>query len=308
MGASRCQGVTEMPESLADLLAYPLLWRILLNSAVIAGLASWLGVQVLSRGIVFLGLAVAQGAVAGMAMGFWLVATLVWLREFPLNYPLVGSLLFVLGTVLALGSGRLHIMEGGEEGKVAILYITFLALAALFLVVNPRGEGRMLRIFYGNVLTIDATESVVLWAAASILVGVQIFRWKGFLWLSSDPLIAPAFGLAYRRYNLLFFLILGAGMVILLHFAGLVVPLALMIVPAFTAFHTATGMKRVMAVAIALAVLPVLGAVAAGVAFTPDYPLGTIIAVSTMGCSLLFYAAVKGFSLIGTGPVVGPTN
>ena len=57
-----------------------------------------------------------------------------------------------------------------------------------------------------------------------------------------------------------------------------------------------------------LAGLTVWGAVAAGVAFTPDYPLGPIIAVSTMGCSLLVYAAVRGFSLIGNGPVAGPTN
>ena len=98
-----------MAESLANLLDYPLLWRILLNSAVIAALASWLGVQVMSRGIVFLGLTVAQGAIAGMAMGFWLAATVVWLRGFPLNYPLRGVLLFVLGTVLVLGCGVLHV-------------------------------------------------------------------------------------------------------------------------------------------------------------------------------------------------------
>ena len=131
--------MTALHEALSNLGDFPILWRVLLNSAVIAILAAWLGVQILSRGIVFLGLAVAQGAVAGMTLAFWL--------RF---HSLIGALLFVLGTVLTLGSGRVRVKEEGEEGKVAILYVTFLALAVLFLVFNPRGEGRMLRIFYGN--------------------------------------------------------------------------------------------------------------------------------------------------------------
>lgn len=273
-------------DAIANLVEYPYLWRVLLNSAVIALVAAWLGVQVLSRGIVFLGLAVAQGAVAGMTLAFWL--------RF---HSLLGSLLFVLGTVAALGTGRPRSRGGGEESKVAILYVTFLALGALFLVVNPRGEGRMLRIFYGNVITINTLESWVLWGVAALLIGIQAYRWKGFLWLCADPLTAPAFGLSYLRYNLLFYLLLGAGLVMLLHFAGLVVPLALMVAPAFTAFHTVTGMKRVMAVALGLAVVPMLLGVMTGLALTPDYPLGTMITVFVLGSCLLFYGVAKGAAM-----------
>ncbi|MCZ6748426.1 MAG: metal ABC transporter permease [SAR324 cluster bacterium] len=271
-----------LQEGLDNLIGYPMLWRVLLNSAVIALIAAWLGVQILARGIVFLGLTIAQGAAAGMTLAFWL--------RF---YSLLGSVAFVLATALTLGSPRFHQREGAEEGKIAVLYTTFLALGALFLVLNPHGEGRMLRIFYGNVLTIDLTESVVLWAAAAGLVGFQLWRWKGFLWLSADPRTAAAFGVPFRPYNLMFFILLGLGLALLLHFAGLVVPLALMIVPAYTAFHAVTGMKRVMGVALALAVVPMLLAVMAGLAFAPDYPLGSMIAIGTLALSLAFYLAIK---------------
>ena len=269
-----------MSEALTNLAEYPMLWRVLLNAAVIAAISSWLGVQILARGIVFLGLTVAQGAAAGMTLAFWLGF-----------YSLLGSLAFVAGTVFALASQRFQTREGHEEGKIAILYTVFLALAGLFLVLNPRGEGRMQYIFYGNVLTIDTLESLVLWGGGALLFGVQAWRWKGFLWLAADPRTASAFGVPFRRYNLAFFLLLGAGLAVLLHFAGLVVPLALMIVPAYTAFHTVTGMRHVVWTALSLAVIPAVFAVAAGIAFAPNYPLGSMIAMATLAASLMFFAA-----------------
>ena len=123
-------------DALTNLIEFPMLWRVLLNSGLIAAIAAWLGVQILSRGIVFLGLAVAQGAAAGVTLALWL--------HF---YPLLGSLWVFLGTSTALGSPRFRTKEGHEEGQIAILYVVFLALGALFLALNPHGEGRMLQVF-----------------------------------------------------------------------------------------------------------------------------------------------------------------
>jgi len=269
-------------DPLFNLIEFPLLWRVMLNSGLIAAIAAWLGVQILSRGIVFMGLAVAQGAAAGVTFALWL--------RF---YPLLGSLGFVLGTSAALGSPRFRMKEGHEEGQIAILYVVFLALGALFLALNPHGEGRMLQVFYGNVLTIDAAESLFLWAVAAGLIGFQTWRWKAFLWLATDPRTAEAFGVPFRRYNFAFFLLLGAGLGLLLHMAGLVVPLALMIVPAYTAFHTVTGVRAVLAVSLLLAVGPAEIAVLAGIAFTPDYPLGSMIAIASLTGSALFFAVSR---------------
>jgi len=269
-------------DALQNLIEYPMLWRVLLNSALIAAVAAWLGVQILARGIVFLGLTVAQGAAAGMTLAFWIGI-----------HSLAGSLLFVVGAVAALAGGRFQLGEGHEEGKIAILYTVFLALGALFLVLNPHAEGRMQYIFYGNVLTISRGETGILWAAAALLFGVQSWRWKGFLWLAADPRTASAFGVPFRRYNLLFFTMLGGGLAVLLHFAGLVVPLALMIVPAYTAFNTVTGVRPVLIVALGLAIVPTVLAVAAGIAFAPNLPLGSMIAIGTLAASLLFFAAQR---------------
>jgi ABC-type Mn2+/Zn2+ transport system permease subunit len=282
-------------EALVNLVEYPLLWRVLLNAAAIAAIAAWLGVQILARGIVFLGLAVAQGAAAGMTLAFWIGL-----------YPLLGSLLLVGGTVVALASPRFQLQEGHEEGKIAILYTIFLALAGLFLVLNPRGEGRMQYLFYGNVLTIATFETLTLWSGAALLLGLQTWRWKAFLWLAADPRTAPAFGVPFRRFNVVFFLMLGAGLALSLHFAGLVVPLALMIVPAYTAFHTVTGLRAVLVVSLSLAILPTVLAVAAGIAFAPNYPVGSMIAIATLAASLAFFAAHR-LAHLWTQPAGGGT-
>jgi zinc/manganese transport system permease protein len=269
-------------DAFLNVIEFPLLWRVLLNSGLIAAIAAWLGVQILSRGIVFLGLAVAQGAAAGVTMALWLGF-----------YPLLGSLGFVLGTSTALGSPRFRMKEGHEEGQIAILYVVFLALGALFLALNPHGEGRMLQVFYGNVLTIDGGESAFLWIVAAVLIGFQGWHWKAFLWLATDPRTASAFGVPFRLYNLLFFLGLGVGLGLLLHMAGLVVPLALMIVPAYTAFHTVTGVRAVLIVSQLLAIVPTLLAVLAGIAFTPDYPLGSMIAIAALSGSVVFFVGYR---------------
>jgi ABC-type Mn2+/Zn2+ transport system permease subunit len=67
--------------------------------------------------------------------------------------------------------------------------------------------------------------------------------------------------------------------------------MALMIVPAYTAFHTVTGLRPVLLVPLGLAVVPTVLAVAAGIAFAPNYPVGSMIAIATLAASLVFFAA-----------------
>jgi zinc transport system permease protein len=244
-------------------------------------MCSLVGVYVVLRRVVFLALALAQIASAGLALAL----LLGWS---PLPTALAASLGGAVAFSQIAGRGRAPV-----EGVLGASYVLAAALAVVFIAKNPVGEARALSVLFGNILSVPAPElaALAIVSVAVVLVHLQ-FR-KEFVFVSFDYETAAAQGLNARGWNLLLYLTLGVAIAFAIRSAGLLVTFALLVLPGLGARLLTVGMTAMFRTAIGLGTLAVpIGLTAA---FALDLPTGATIA---LGVALLFGLALGASSAV----------
>jgi ABC-type Mn2+/Zn2+ transport system permease subunit len=258
-----------------DLLGQSFFLNAVLGGTLVGLICSFMGVYVLLRRVVFLGIALAQLASAGVALAL----LLGW-------HPLVTALSVTLGGALAFSQIRWRGRAPVEAGLGAS-YVLAAALGTVFIAKNPVGEARALSALFGNILAIPALE---LAALAIVAIGVLVvhlqFR-KEFAFVSFDYETAAAHGVNARLWELLLYLTLGVAIAFAIRSAGVLVTFALLVVPALGARLLARSLGAMFSWATGLGTLSVPIGLAA--AFALDLPTGATI---TLTVALIIAAVV----------------
>src|SRR2546425_5431210 len=179
-------------ETLIDLLRAVLDPHFLLRNSVymslLVGLACPLvGVYLILRRLVFMGVALPQVSSCGIAFAFALHAwgIVPHFEDSEHTLAFAGSSIFTLTTILALSimqrRGRTFI-----EGAIGMVYVLAGAWSILLLVKNPYGEHGLLDRLKGEIIAIPNSD--LLWTAAAfgaVVVLFFVFR-KEFLLVSFD--------------------------------------------------------------------------------------------------------------------------
>jgi len=239
----------------------------LVGSLIVGAICAYLGVYVVLRRIVFVGAALAQVSSAGVGLAL----LTGW-------NPFVSSIVLTLGGVAAF-SIKSKDRRTTQESMIGIGYAVASAVAVLFVAKSAQGEGHMLDVLSGNILTIQPSE--IWWMAGVSVVAVvlhTLFQ-KQLLYSAFDPETAQSSGIRSGLWDLLFFLILGIVIAFGIKLAGTLLVFAFLVLPAVTALLLTQRLGRIYAVAICSALLAVVIGLYASVRF--DVPSGpTIAAVS----------------------------
>lgn len=155
---------------------------LLVLAASIAALAP-LGVQVLARGVVFIDLAVAQGAAAAA----------LWTSALIDHPPVITTHLAAAGgglTVALLVAGLVRVRPAQREALIGLVYVIGAAAAALGARFDPHGRDRLAQLLAADVLWADAAQAAVLGVLAlgtwTLHARMPAARW-------TDRLFYPAF-------------------------------------------------------------------------------------------------------------------
>lgn len=198
---------------MADALA--LLWLPFLVAVCLVAIHTYFGIQVLTRNIVFVDLALAQIAALGATVAFML------------GHPAQGtasygySIAFTLGAALLLAFSRQWAGRISQEALIGVIYVV--AAAAAFLLVDkaPQGAEHIKQILTGSILTVGVDDLVaitVLYAAIGIVHALVRRRMPGDSW-SWDFFFYATFGVVVTSSVAL------AG--VLLVFSFLIIPAAI---------------------------------------------------------------------------------
>lgn len=264
-----------------DLIAQSYFQSALIAGALVGAMCSLVGVYVVLRRVVFLALALAQIASAGLALAL----LLGWS---PLPTALAASLAGAVAFSQIAGRGRAPV-----EGVLGASYVLAAALAIVFIAKNPVGEARALGVLFGNILSVPAPELAALAAVSVTVVLVHLQFRKEFVFVSFDYETAAAQGLNARGWNLLLYLTLGVAIAFAIRSAGLLVTFALLVLPGLGARLLTVGITAMFGASVALGTLAVpIGLTAA---FALDLPTGATIA---LGVALLFGLALGASSAV----------
>jgi zinc/manganese transport system permease protein len=243
-----------------------ILWPAFAAGLLVTATHAPLGMQVLSRGIVFIDLAVAQ--IAGL--GVVLADTM--------GYPPHGAVV----QAAALGAALAAALFFGwterrwpqvQEAVIGVAFVVAANAAILLLAANPRGAEQLQDLLAGQILWVNA--AVLPWVA-----------------LVTAGILAAWFGLGARLGRTGFYLLFACAVTVSVQLVGLYLVFATLIVPALATRNFARGR---------LAVCYALGALgyAAGLAgsLASDLPAGPLVvcAMTVLGAAV-FLNRLKGSS------------
>jgi ABC-type Mn2+/Zn2+ transport system permease subunit len=221
-----------------------LLRHALYASLVIGFVCPLVGVYLVLRRLVFLGVALPQISAAGIAFAFFLHTLGFHLyphQEEEQLMALTGSVLFAVAALVVLVTlerrGR-----GMVEGRVGATYAAAAAASILFVAANPYGESTLLSLLRGEVLGLTLSQ---FWATIGVYGGIaagMLLLQKEFTFVSFDREMAITLGKNVAAWDLGLYLIIGLAIAFGVMTVGPLLVFGFLVVPPLAARRITRGM------------------------------------------------------------------
>jgi len=251
---------------------------------ILTGIHCYLGLHIVSRGVIFVDLALAQVAALGgtvaLLAGYELGSTETYLIS--LGFTFFGAAVFALG--------RMREESVPQEAIIGIVYAVSSAAAILVLDTAPHGEEAIKAMLVGSILFVTWPQIVKI-SVIYLAVGVLHFLLrKRFLLISMDPGLARQKGLRIRFWDFIFYMTFGFVVTSSVRVAGVLLVFSYLVVPAVCAmfFVRSVSSRLVMGWGIGFAA-SVLGLCTSA---KWDLPTGASV-VTVFGATLILCAATR---------------
>lgn len=241
----------------------------LFGSILVGLVCSFIGVYVISKRIVFVGAALTQVSMMGLAFAF--------LPFIHIN-PFLTSLVL---TLLAVGFLS-RVIEKKILPADAILGLTFvsaIAMRILFLQKSQAVEtAEIENLLRGDVLFVTAEKFYIILFTATVILITHLIFYRKFVFISLDPETAAAQGFNVKFWDVLLYLTIGITIAVATQVAGDLFVFGFLIIPASLSLLIFKKVRTIfLGSAIIGILLPVFGLF---LAFKFDFPVGpTTIAV-----------------------------
>jgi zinc/manganese transport system permease protein len=194
-------------------------------SILMAGMLGYFGNHILSRGIIFIDIALAQIAALGTMLGL-----LLGFAEGSGSVQIV-SLIFTLVIISIFALTKFEKQRIPQEAIIGIIYGLGLGLAMLLAERIPGGSNYITKTITGNILWVtwgQVLSSFLLFAAIGI---IHIFFGKYFLRISNSPKDLPYSINKVRMFELIFYITFGIVIVKAVPIGGIFLIFILLIAP-----------------------------------------------------------------------------
>ncbi|MFZ5535887.1 MAG: metal ABC transporter permease [Pseudomonadota bacterium] len=250
-----------------DFLGYALL-----GGVGVALLAGPLGCFVVWRRMAYFGETLAHSAFLGVGLGLLLHLE-----------PMIG--VSAVGAVIAIVLARRHPAEGlAEDTLLGLLAHASLALGLVVLAFMEEVRVDLFAYLFGDILALRPQE--LLWIAVADLLGLALLArlWQGLLSLTVHEELAAVEGRRVLALRLAFMLLLAGFVAVAMKLVGILLTVAMLIIPAAAARRLArTPVQMALGAAGIGALAVALGLVAS---LHYDTPAGPSIVVAAAGVFL----------------------
>lgn len=265
---------------------YGALYRDPILAATLAGLTlGLLGVYVVSRRIVFVSAALSQTSALGVTLGFFLSS----------YFGLTGLLGDALPpfSALALSAVVVTMLVGfGERptlSRDAVLGMAFIIPTALVLLIGPYITQELHEIeavLHGSAVLVRKLDLYAIAAATLLILTAQLTAFRGFIFVSLDPIVARSQGLPTRALDAVLFGSIALMTGLATRALGALPTFALTILPAIGALSLNFGLRWIFIISATGGALS--GALGYLLALSTDWSVGASQAlVATLFAALL---------------------
>ncbi|MDO4643855.1 MAG: metal ABC transporter permease [Cardiobacteriaceae bacterium] len=234
-----------------------------LCSLVTATAAAPIGALIGWRRLVYFGEALSHSSLLGIALALW----------FGLP-PVIGIWSITLLLVLLL----YLIQKSGRDNPSNILgSLSHIALALGVLLISAMENIRtdLMSYLFGDILATDAYDLIIIIIVAAITLFILKYLWQPLILMTISPAIAKTESKKTGSYDLIFLLLIGLFIGTTVQYFGLLLVIALLIIPANTANRLAhTPEHSVLIAAVIATIATTCGTI---LAWTADLPVSPAI-------------------------------
>lgn len=262
-------------DTLREVLAPDFLLRNSVYTSLLVGAACPLvGVYLVLRRLIFMGVALPQISSCGIAAAF---ALHTWhiiphLEESTENtLAFVGSTAFTLAAILVLSllerRGR-----GLVEGRLGTVYVLAGAWSILLLVKNPFGEHGLLDRLKGEIIAVSNSDLALTAVTFGIVLLALFFFQKEFMLVSFDRDLATSLKKNVLGWDTLLFLLIGLTISMSVLSVGPLVTFGFLLLPSLIAHLLANSIRQLAVLAASIGLVSALTGFC--LAYRYDLPVG----------------------------------
>ncbi|MBL3687180.1 metal ABC transporter permease [Leucobacter zeae] len=269
---------------LLEPLQYEFMVRALATTVVAAVLCAVLSCWLVLIGWSLMGDAVSHAVLPGVVLAYVVGAPFA-----------LGALVFGFLAVALIGGIR-HTTRVKEDAAIGIVFTTLFALGLVLISVTP-SQTDLNHIIFGNILGVSTGDLVQIGVLAVVAFSVLMVKRRDLTLYAFDPTHARAIGLSPRLLGALLLGVLALTAVVALQVVGVILVVAMLIIPGATAQLLTDRFGRMLVIA------PLLSAACSVVGIVASYWLdaasGGLVVVAQGAAFLLVYLFAPRQGLIG---------
>jgi ABC-type Mn2+/Zn2+ transport system permease subunit len=250
----------KMSEPIIEIFKIPFMQHALITGLLIGIMCSYLGVYIVLRRIVFVGVSLAQISSSGFAIG-------VLIGIEPMIAMLALTIFCVLIFALNLQSKTIP-----QDSFLALGYVIASAATILLLTKHPQGDADLMSLLFGNILTITTGHIYLLSGLLIVLAFIYLLFQKEFLFIAFDAETAETLGYNPKVWNMIFYITIGVLISLSVRSAGILLIFGFLVIPPVIAILLFNRIRWLFIISVSIAIIVV--PIGLYLSFTLDVPSG----------------------------------
>ncbi|MGW0752810.1 metal ABC transporter permease [Streptomyces sp. NPDC002587] len=259
-----------------DLLDYAFMQRALIAAALVGITAPAIGTYLVQRRQALMGDGLGHVAMTGVALGFVLHTSPVWMA----------TLVAVVGAV----GMELIRSRGRTSGDVALAMLFYGGLAGGVMIINIGGgsTASLLGSMFGSITTVAAEDVTAMALLAAFVLAVTIGLRRQLFAVCQDEEFARVTGLPVRALNLLIAVTAAVTVTVAMRIVGLLLVSAMLVIPVAAAQRLTRSFATTLGLAIAISLTVSVTGTAA--TYYINVPSGATIVLLAIGVFMVLTA------------------
>jgi ABC-type Mn2+/Zn2+ transport system permease subunit len=261
-----------------EALKEPFIRTALLAGLITSCLCAYLGVFVILRRVVFVGIVLSEAAALGVALGLFIGVN-----------PSASAFILTFTAILLLSIpfAEKHISKDTLLGST---YCICAAVSVILIARNPLAETKGVNLISGSLLYANWSDIKSLAIMASIIAVIHLVSFREFIFVSFDRETALTTGLKANLSEFLLYLTFGMAISWSMKICGVVFVFASLVMPAMAGLLIAKTMSGIFILSILLAAFSTVSGV--WLSYEWDLPTGASV-VTVFGVILIISVMVK---------------
>jgi zinc transport system permease protein len=248
----------------------------LLGGIITAFACAWVGIFLILRKEAMIGDGIAHTAFGGIALGLFLGVNPIWTA-------LLVSILAVLGISYMRRKGLAH-----SDTAIAVMMAVGFSMGLIIISLAGGFNVDLFSYMFGSILTIDQTDLIIVSILGILTILIQGIFYKELLSITFDEEGARLIGIPVRPLSLAFNLLVAITIVLSIKVIGVILVVALLILPGLSALQLNLSFKRTTLVAICLGTT----SMTTGIFFSAVYNVATSGVIVFTAAGIFLFTAI----------------